>query len=582
MKGPLNYGWTFLYVACMKKILMKFFFNENGLLRPVVVAYGVNIFFLLICLLCGEKFFFSVSDDYFMARILEGGYGDSYNVHMAFVNVLYGYALLPLYYLFPKVGWYYVGEVFAIFISFTMLSYVLIKKTGLQWGTILSFLLIACFARDFYLTIQFTLCAAVLGAVGMALFLYSLSLSKSSIWVSLIAMVLMLWGFCMRSDAFLMGIPFFGIALLFFVKSAVANRYHFVVCILMVFCGLYAANYFNRIHYSTPEYQKYIEFQPYRVMLGDKDNYDKGAVYDEIEEMGLNSEDYTILQNWIFYDTETFVVDSLKRITDKILKYSNSLNLLAMPYQALYRFENSVVHPCCWAFCLISLVLLYLGRKSFFYVGGALGLMFTMTAYLVYLSRLVYRVESGLWLYATILAIPLLKEIRPIPRCRTIKILGILFVAYTLFFYFTSSMQRNPSRGRLMEVASRETALAHYKSIFDYMDSLPINTMFLTSMGVYQSFSSYRMPLYFSEPVGSWKRIVSLGFWTPYFPDVANSLKKYGIENPMRDVVKENVVVISSDENLLDYLRRHYYENAEVDTLRDIGGVKFFKYSTGL
>ena len=132
-----------------------------------------------------------------------------------------------------------------------------------------------------------------------------------------------------------------------------------------------------------------------------------------------------------------------------------------------------------------------------------------------------------------------------------------------------------------MEVASRETALAHYKSIFDYMDSLPINTMFLTSMGVYQSFSSYRKPLYYSEPIGSWKRIVSVGFWTPYFPDVEKSLKQYGIENPLRDVVKENVVVISRNEFLLDFLHRHYYRNATVDTIRDIDGVKFFKYSKG-
>lgn len=150
---------------------MKVFFNDDGLQRPIALAFGLNLFFLLVCLLFGEKFILGHSDDYFMARILEGVYGDSYNVHMPFVNVLYGYALLPLYYLFPKIGWYYIGEIFSVFISFTTISYFIIKRIGTQWGAIILTLLVACFARDFYLTIQFTQCAVALSAAGMLIFL---------------------------------------------------------------------------------------------------------------------------------------------------------------------------------------------------------------------------------------------------------------------------------------------------------------------------------------------------------------------------------------------------------------------------
>ena len=548
----------------------------------VIVAFAINLFILLVCVIGGGKFYLGVSDDYFMARILEGVYGDSYNVRMTFVNVLYGYALLPLYNLFPKISWYYIGEIFSVFISFSTVSYVLIKKIGLQWGAIFSTLLVACFARDFYLTVQFTQCAAALGAAGMVLFLYNLDMgfpSKKQIFLSLILVV---WGYCMRTDAFLMGLPFFACTILFFARKVLDFKYQFGLCILIMACGLWGAKIINDVHYSTPEYQKYLDFQPHRVMLGDKDNYDKSAVYDEIEEDGLYGEDYSLLKNWTFYDTEIFSSDSLKRITDKITKYTPPLDLTALPTVTLSRFDGFIVHPCCWAFCLICLVLLRNGDKRSLYVLGGIIVMIAMISYLIYLMRLIYRVETGLWFYATVLAIPLLNEYHSISRRFFWGILSSVLFAFVVCFYFMGSYQRSPSSGRLLKIPQLETTQSNFQKVFKYMDSLSDSTVFLMPMTTFWSFARYREPPYLTAPIGSWKRIVCLGFWTPYFPDVENSLKQYGIENPMRDVVKENVLVIGFDEILLDYLHRHYYENAKVDTLRDIGGVKFFKYSKGL
>ena len=545
----------------------------------ITIALAINLFILLICMLFGEKFYLGVYDDYFMARILEGAYGDSYNVHMVFVNVLYGYVLQPLYYLFPKIGWYYIGEIFAVFISFTVVSYVMIKKMGLQWGSIFSTLLIACFARDFYLTVQFTQCAAALGAAGMLLFLYALDSGFSHKKTIFFAFILAIWGYCMRSDAFLMGLPFFACAMLFFARKFFDHRYQFGLCVLIMFLGLWGAKSFNDVHYSSPEYQKFLEFQPHRVMLGDKDNYDKGAVYDEIKEDGLFGEDFSLAQNWIFYDSKIFSTDSVKRITDKIQKYTHPLNQFALPAAVLYRFDRSIAHPCCWVFCMVCLVLLLHGGKRSLYVWGVLVVMFMMMSYLIYLMRLVYRVETGLWFYATVLAIPLLNEFRPMSYRIFWMVLGPILCVFAIYFCFTGNYQRSISSGQLQKVPSLEASRNNYQKVFEYMDSLPDNTVFLMPMWTYWSFARYREPPYYSAPIGSWKRIVSFGFWTPYFPDVEESLRLYGIENPMCDVVKENVIVLSNDEILLDYLHRHYYENASVDTLRNIGGVKFFKYS---
>ena len=60
------------------------------------LAVGINlIFFLLIVFFCDMKY--EVSDDFIMASIMSGAYGDAPNPQMIFVNVIIGYLLLPLY-----------------------------------------------------------------------------------------------------------------------------------------------------------------------------------------------------------------------------------------------------------------------------------------------------------------------------------------------------------------------------------------------------------------------------------------------------------------------------------------------------
>ena len=127
---------------------------------------------------------------------------------------------MPLYHLFPKIGWYYIGEMTAVFISFFTIGYVLLRKMGANWGTLLATLFTALFASDFYLVVQFTQCASILSAAGMLLFAYEIcEVSKkenaskfTKAFPFTIALFLMLWGSMMRWQAFLMGMPFFASA----------------------------------------------------------------------------------------------------------------------------------------------------------------------------------------------------------------------------------------------------------------------------------------------------------------------------------------------------------------------------------
>ena len=173
---------------------------------------------------------------------------------------------------------------------------------------------------------------------------------------------------------------------------------------------------------------------------------------------------------------------------------------------------------------------------------------------------------------------PLLKERFYISRKISTSIVTIIAV-FNLFSYATTGTQfRSPNDGELLIPEKQFIDTADRKGFWTYVDSVPDSVVFLIKMNTYSGLIEKKNTPYFTEVKGGWERLISFGYWTPYFPDVENSLRKRGITNPMKDVVKENVLVVD-EPTLVDYLERHYYEKVKVDTVRDFSGLTVYKYS---
>ena len=542
--------------------------------RNLAIALCINLFFLALCLIFGDLKFGAI-DDYFMAAVLTGAHGTDYNPHLLFVNALYGYALLPFYKLFPTVGWYYIGEMFSVFLSFTTISYIIIKKMGNQWGTLLATLFVALFASDFYLVVQFTQCASLLSAVGMLVFANAVYEGRRAPLAY--ALVLLLWGSIMRWQAFLMGMPFFCVGLLFLIKKCWANKIPVIITLAVMFVAAFGLQHWDRSLYTTPEYKPYMEIQGPRAMLGDGNNYNQNAVYEDLEEMGKSGKDYHILTEWTFYDTETFAKDSMQAIGSSIYAYSDKIEKGTIPSRLLKALAHSLQSPLFWVWFAACIIILVTNRKLFPYLWVTLASTFLLMTMLLAQNRLVYRVESGFWLYAAVLAIPLWNQFKfQIPRKITPAVLTIIALANTISYATSGETVRDPSSGRSRTLAIEDST--DYRQVFDYIDSNQ-NKMFLLSMNAYMRFSHHKMPPYKAEPFGSYRNTISFGYWTPYLPEITQALAEYGITNPMRQVVDSNVVVIN-EARLGDFLQRHYYteDSVVVDTLRTIGEINFYKY----
>lgn len=561
--------------------------------RAITYSVAINLFFLTLCLIFGDLKFGAI-DDYFMAARLTGALGTDYNPHLIFVNAIYGYALLPLYHLFPKIGWYYIGEMFSVFQSFTVIGYVLLQRCGERWGAILAALFTALFASDFYLVVQFTQCASILSAAGMLLFAYgvvSKNASRDSLvsngtrkkikYILLAAMpfiigvILMLWGSIMRWQAFLMGMPFFCLGMFFILKECRRVKYHVILGLAILFVGAFAFHHFDQQIYQSPAYADFIKFQGPRVTFGDKNNFNQNAVYEDAEEIGLSGKDFQMLKEWVHYDTEVFSVDSLKHYADIISAYYDSNPAQLVPRNLLNALSQSIHSPLFGAWFILCLIAYITNPKKFLYLWASLALVLTLMAYLLAIGRLVYRVESGFWLYAAILTVPLYGRFKfNISHKLVYAVLSIIAYANIYTYATSGEMVRDPSSGIMRTLAIKDTT--NYAQVFNYIDKHP-DKMFLLSMNAFMRFSHHRNPPYLAEPSGIYRNTVSFGYWTPYLPEVKDALNDYGISNPIRDVVLDNVIVLN-EPNLTDFLQRHYYDSIAIDTLKQIGEMTFYKY----
>lgn len=579
--------------------------------QAIIYSLVINLFFLALCLIFGDVKFGAI-DDYFMAARLTGAFGTDYNPHLIFVNAIYGYALLPLYQLFPKIGWYYIGEMFSVFLSFTVIGYILLQRCGARWGAILAALFTALFASDFYLVVQFTQCASILSAAGMLLFAYGViknsnasrfqdgvqistssnssvtqeeqspdrvhntfftNLQKSAPFI--IGTALMLWGSIMRWQAFLMGMPFFCLGMLFILKECWAAKWRVITGLVILFITAFAMHSFDQRIYQSPEYAAFNKFQGPRVALGDNGNYNSNAIYEDAEELGLFGNDFHMLKDWTWYDTEVFSADSLKRYTDIISPYRDPNPLKLIPRELLNSLGNTIHAPLFWIWFILCILIYVTNQKKFLYLWCSLAIILAFMAYLLAMGRLVYRVESGFWLYASVMTIPLLGKIHlNISKKITYTILCIIAIVNTISYTNSGEIIRDPIHGSLRSLAVKDST--NYELVFKYIDSQP-DKMFILSNNAFMKFSHHRNPPYLTPPIGTYHRTVSLGYWTPYLPEITEALKDYGITNPIKDIVNDNVIVLD-EPRLVSFLQRHHYDSVAIDTLATFGEMSFYKY----
>jgi hypothetical protein len=441
--------------------------------------------------------------------------------------------------------------------------------------------LLASLTPDFYFQLSFTQCATIYTAAGIVSFAFGVAESKKRFLV--LGGLFCLAGSVMRYEGFLLGMPFLCLllAVQFYSKRRIPLMA--VVALCVAFASIWGLKEYNKSLFSEGDYKYYAAYQPIRAYFGDGAFYDQESTYDELEERGMSGHDFLMLKAWMFYDTDVFQVDSLKPIRDVAQNNLYKPN----PKRMLVAFFLSISHALMrcsgWCWVLFCILLLFSpSKKANLYPWVSLGFIAVCIGYLLLVNRLVYHVESGIWLYAAMSAIPFMQK--------EIFTTNTVFLKKEKFFLLAISLMI--ATFAFIGVSNQGSLKTHFSLVetpeipkdwilfLEHAQKHP-DDVFLLSFDRYKSLGSFKNPAYKAIEPGSWDNIFSWGYWNIHLPAMKSELAKRGVENPIRDIIHDNVYVMEDNKGipfLQSFYEKHYHDSVRVDTVYTFGDLMLFKY----
>lgn len=596
-----------------KKDVLLFRNNADRLLKSnITVALLVNtIFFLLVIIFCDLKY--EVSDDFIMSAILSGAFGDTQNPHMFYVNVVWGYFLIPFYKLWPRVSWYFVTQILLVFLSSVSVTYVILERTEKIKAMMLSMMLILFFSNDAYILVQFTKTAMYAVMAGAILFIWALFEGKK--WHTIImGGILCLAGTTLRFPVIYMAGGFILFILVFAFwdlmkekkdrcKLALSVR-KIVLCGAVLIVLAYGLNYYNDYVYrDNGSYELFSDYSSARGRIIDTTDYGYWAYADELQKLGISENDYAMIRAWGFADNDVFDVETLQQVGKIIEDYNKNVCISLEEVFEAIQSRGIIGYPV----FIICIVVFILGM--FFYYNNwwkILGAGVIGAAYILYFfirGRAVYRTEYAVFLGVFLCTIYFWKKrsLKVDPSNKNVEfcricviittvvciVMGTIYVPDRTYRYISSDQRRDyidgtffyswnfdarkyrrvvnkgkPQNGLLNEIENN-------KDHFYFLDfGTTIQTLY------------YEWKPWENLQIGYFDNSSYLAGITTNFPDTNVMLKKRGLQNPLKSLVNDNVYLIDNRnvELKLSYLREHYYSGAKVELYKEVDGYKIWKF----
>ena len=161
------------------------------------------------------------------------------------------------------------------------------------------------------------------------------------------------------------------------------------------------------------------------------------------------------------------------------------------------------------------------------------------------------------------------KRLNKLPYLIVVLALGALVMAF--------SSERNISNVRMLFGTPQMSK--DWSNLVHYMESRP-DDVFLLYFSDYQYLAACRNPAYRAVAPRSWGNIIPVGYWNINLPGMKKEMAERGVDNPIRDLVKDNVYIMESDtlRKFERYYLVHYHQKVTRDTVASFGDMQLIKY----
>ncbi len=524
------------------------------------------VFLILVCLF---QPYFETNDDSAM-RMTVSGAGGYYDSHLIYINILIGKLIVFLETHVPTGNWYTLIQLIIVFFSLCTVTYILIERSGIKYGSWISLILLTFFGYEGYIAVQFTKTAGFAAAAGMMLFVYAVTENSKNQELAyyMAAAALITIGSMMRFEMALTAIAVFAGSL--FIED-VKNTWKskgappksvkwillFIILVLIFGCKEYSKSCYTK----EKDWRAFTEFNYFRSELLDYGFPDYAQNQSLYEEVGWTQEDLNFYKSWNIADSEKFQVETLKAVAHAKQKKRLHLQLIKDFFCEFMEHNAACTLFYIW---LIFIVIFILGgsRKS----GGIiLYTSFTAIAFHLYLfwqgRYFIRRVDLA---FLFIIVCCMFFHWRPIPVGEHAVILC------TFVFLLVNSITYE---GKHVEPETVREARVLIEALSEDEEHLYAAPMFHLRPDI--AYGAYD-----SVPFGVMDNMISMGGWKTGSPLINHILDSYGVQNIYRDIVNNDRVYLltyqANPESTLAYIQRHYAPNAYVTEEKRIGNYYIF------
>ena len=569
----------------------------------ILLAVFINLLFLIsILALCDIKYEVS------------GAYSGSPNPHLIFINILLGYFLLPFYTVLPKISWYLIFQLTLCFLTFTLLTYMLLKKLNRTMALMLIFIFLTVFGSDAYVLVQFTKTAMIAVMGGSIVFLWSL-FEKKSLRIEISAAILCVFGTWLRFNIIYLAGGFLlfilAVEIMKLWRANIEHRQFFIQIrriagagVLLILVAIGCAAFDQYVYNEDPEYKYFREYSEARAAIVDASDYGYEAYAEELKKIGISENEYKMLRTWDFADNEVFSLETMQKVADIIADYKKSLGVSKEMILENIQYRGLQGYPVFLACLVITILGITLQKRYFWTEFVAWGIGALYISYFFLIERTVYRTEYAVFLGGFLCILyfwkqPEFENQREVVECRRICVIistVCLFLQLPLYLpdrsyhdvdswgrkeyienTFYESWNYNPTRYRkVVNRGSKSTELLN--EIQTHKENLYLLDFQTAIQVLYYDWNPWK-----AIPAGEFDNMLYLAGVTTNFPDYNTILQKYDAEQPLKAMVNDNVYLVDSDEETLQhkiqYLQDRYYPEATAKLYKELDGYQIWKFS---
>lgn len=542
-------------------------------------AATVNLLILGILLLIFRPAF-ETNDDMGIALFVNGAKG-TYDAHLVYSNYLLGLILSVLYQFTGGLPWYSLLQYAVLFLSFTAIFHVVVRKMKSVSAVWISVIVIWIFAYEGYIHIQFTKTAGIISAAGILLLLYAAAQEKAGWKLPACGYLLACFGFMYREHQFLAELALMSGIGLFLLLDGAETRAKELWRRLrrcLLFFGALALlagclHVTNSLSYRSLQWKEYFEYNRLRTELLDYGFPDYAENRAEYLALGVNRTALRLYRQWSYADTEKFTPEVMRGLI--ALKEPKTLGprfLIDFLKDVPRQFFRRISACCLLVILLYSLYCARHSRSALITVGYEALLGFLLYLALYYKGRyLINRVDVGLCLAGILV----LLWVVPSGKGGFSSGLGLVFLCMAVLLPQASwksawRISSAEQSGRMREArAALEEITADKEHLYVYKTR---TLSFAAAYGVFDTI-----------PFGSAGNVLGLGGWPAFTPGYCSQMEEYGVTNPYRDLIgSDRLYLVDDDIKLtMKYIHKYYDSSAKAVLVSEYPEFQVYRIVSG-